>query len=149
MAAVHGPILPAHPSFTRSAHYGCSHTACPPDPPPVLLTMAALPSFKVHLRAKMKDLLIEEEVRRRKAIKMNLANEGLEARKKEEEVATRKRKAEEDKTWEESRGTHVDSWRSFNNTVFYSGLHHTRERFRACRSAPGVAYMSIPPLAAI
>jgi hypothetical protein len=31
---------------------------------------------------------------------MNLANEGLEARKKEEEVATRKRKAEEDKTWE-------------------------------------------------
>lgn len=31
---------------------------------------------------------------------MNLANEGLEARKKEEEVATRKRKAEEDKAWE-------------------------------------------------
>jgi hypothetical protein len=36
----------------------------------------------------------------RRAVKMNLANEGLEARKKEEEVATRKRKAEEDKTWE-------------------------------------------------
>lgn len=35
-----------------------------------------------------------------RAIKMNLANEGLEARKKEEEVATRKRKAEEDKAWE-------------------------------------------------
>jgi DnaJ family protein C protein 8 len=31
---------------------------------------------------------------------MNLANEGLEARKKDEEVATRKRKAEEDKQWE-------------------------------------------------
>ena len=31
---------------------------------------------------------------------MNLANEGLEARKKDEEVAQRKRKAEEDKTWE-------------------------------------------------
>ncbi|KAG1887005.1 DnaJ-domain-containing protein [Suillus subluteus] len=76
-----------------------------------------VPSFKVQLRAKVKDLLIEEEVRRRKAIKMNLANEGLEARKKEEEVATRKRKAEEDKTWEESRETRVDSWRSFNNTA--------------------------------
>ncbi|KAG2147541.1 DnaJ-domain-containing protein [Suillus clintonianus] len=75
-----------------------------------------VPSFKVQLRAKVKDLLIEEEVRRRKAIKMNLANEGLEARKKEEEVATRKRKAEEDKTWEESRETRVDSWRSFNNS---------------------------------
>jgi hypothetical protein len=31
---------------------------------------------------------------------MNLANEGLEARKKEEEVASKKRKAEEDKSWE-------------------------------------------------
>lgn len=31
---------------------------------------------------------------------MNLANEGLEARKKEEEVATKKRKVEEDKAWE-------------------------------------------------
>jgi hypothetical protein len=31
---------------------------------------------------------------------MNLANEGLEARKKDEEVATRKRKIEEDKQWE-------------------------------------------------
>jgi len=63
-------------------------------------------------------MLIEEEVGRRKcvsyfltspaymltlnarAIKMNLANEGLEARKKDEEVAQRKRKAEDDKTWE-------------------------------------------------
>jgi len=34
---------------------------------------------------------------------MNLANEGLEARKKDEEVAQRKRKAEEDKTWEGTR----------------------------------------------
>ena len=31
---------------------------------------------------------------------MNMANEGLEAKKKDEEVAQRKRKAEEDKTWE-------------------------------------------------
>lgn len=31
---------------------------------------------------------------------MNLANEGLEAKKKEDEVASRKRKAEEDKSWE-------------------------------------------------
>ncbi|KAF8126909.1 hypothetical protein EV363DRAFT_1517656 [Boletus edulis] len=64
----------------------------------------------------LKEVLIEEEVRRRKAIKMNLANEGLEARKKEEEVATRKRKAEEDKAWEESRESRVGSWRSFNNS---------------------------------
>lgn len=67
---------------------------------------------------------------------MNLANEGLEARKKDDEVAARKRKAEEDKAWEgglfyfpiylllissirlkiENRDERVDSWRSFSNT---------------------------------
>lgn len=31
---------------------------------------------------------------------MNLANEGLEAKRKEDEVSQRKRKAEEEKTWE-------------------------------------------------
>ena len=35
-----------------------------------------------------------------RAIKLNLANEGREARQKEEEVATKKRKAEDDKAWE-------------------------------------------------
>ncbi len=64
---------------------------------------------------------------------MNLANEGFEARKKEEEVTARKRKAEEDARWEgnvlysvlvslsysystENREQRVDSWRSFTNT---------------------------------
>lgn len=57
-------------------------------------------SFKPKLRQKSKELLIEEELARRKAIKTNLANEGLEAKRKEEEVLERKRKAEEEKTWE-------------------------------------------------
>jgi hypothetical protein len=35
-----------------------------------------------------------------RAVKMNLANEGLEARMKDEEVAGKKRKAEDDKVWE-------------------------------------------------
>lgn len=72
------------------------------------------------MRAQSKELLIEEEVRRRKyvaiilghvrytdfcrAIKMNLANEGLEAKKKDEEIAAKKRKAEDDKVWEGSYG---------------------------------------------
>ncbi|KAF8653606.1 hypothetical protein AX16_003850 [Volvariella volvacea WC 439] len=73
------------------------------------------PSFKVSLRAQTKQMLIDEELRRRKAIKMNLANEGLEARKKDEEVAAKKRKAEEDKAWEERREQRVDSWRTFTS----------------------------------
>ncbi|KAI0322755.1 DnaJ-domain-containing protein [Amylostereum chailletii] len=74
------------------------------------------PPFKEQLRAKAREVLIEEEVRRRKAIKMNMANEGFEARKKEEEVTARKRKAEEDANWEANREQRVDSWRSFANT---------------------------------
>jgi DnaJ family protein C protein 8 len=112
------------------------------------------PPFKAQLRQKSKELLIEEELRRRRcvycrhddmadldktldrrAIKLNLANEGFEARKKEEEAATKKRKAEDDVKWEgnvftfharpmadshtcstASREQRVDSWRSFANT---------------------------------
>ncbi|KAF8486132.1 DnaJ-domain-containing protein [Russula ochroleuca] len=74
------------------------------------------PPFKAQLRQKSKELLIEEEVRRRRAVKMNLANEGFEARKKEEEVAAKKRKAEDDARWEETREQRVGSWRTFTNT---------------------------------
>ncbi|KAF8349053.1 hypothetical protein F5887DRAFT_1242835 [Amanita rubescens] len=73
------------------------------------------PPFRVRMRAQSKELLIEEEVRRRKAVKMNLANEGLEAKKKDEEIAAKKRKAEDDKVWEETREQRVGSWRNFSN----------------------------------
>ncbi|KAF4571216.1 J domain-containing protein [Pleurotus pulmonarius] len=89
----------------------------PPNTPPNDPRLASLdPPFKAQFRQQSKDLLIEEEVRRRKAIKMNLANEGLEARKKDEEVSAKKRKAEDDKVWEDTREQRVDSWRSFSNT---------------------------------
>ncbi len=38
---------------------------------------------------------------------MNLANEGLEAKKKEDEVSARKRKAEDDANWEGTVAYHV------------------------------------------
>ncbi|KAF8920402.1 hypothetical protein CPB85DRAFT_1211641 [Mucidula mucida] len=85
--------------------------ASTPDNDPALRGL--VPPFKVQVRAQSRELLIEEEVRRRKAIKMNLANEGLEARKKDEEIASKKRKVEEDKHWEEGREQRVDSWRDF------------------------------------
>ncbi|PCH42410.1 chaperone regulator [Wolfiporia cocos MD-104 SS10] len=74
------------------------------------------PPWRQQLLAKAKEFLIDEEVRRRKAVKMNLANEGLEARKKEEEVNAKKRKAEEEAQWEATRDQRVDSWRSFANS---------------------------------
>ncbi|RDB26423.1 J domain-containing protein spf31 [Hypsizygus marmoreus] len=83
-----------------------------PDSDPQLKRLE--PPFKTRLRLQSKELLIDEEVRRRKAVKMNLANEGLEARKKDDEVAARKRKVQEDKQWEDTREQRVDSWRSFS-----------------------------------
>ncbi|KAI0787670.1 DnaJ-domain-containing protein [Fomes fomentarius] len=74
------------------------------------------PPWRQQLLAKAKEFLIDEEVRRRKAVKMNLANEGLEARKKEDEVNAKKRKAEEDARWEETREQRVGSWRNFTNS---------------------------------
>ena len=47
---------------------------------------------------------------------MNLANEGLEARKKEEEQQAKKRKAEDDANWEGM----------LSRTLSYSPLHHLR-----------------------
>ncbi|KAN0107522.1 DnaJ domain containing protein [Russula decolorans] len=93
---------------------GMSLPTSTPDDHPRLKGLT--PSFKTQLRQKSKELLIEEEVGRRRAIKMNLANEGFEARKKEEEVTAKKRKAEDDARWEETREQRVDSWRSFANT---------------------------------
>ncbi|KAJ7593319.1 DnaJ-domain-containing protein, partial [Mycena floridula] len=78
-----------------------------------LQPLGGVSQWKIMMRAKVKEMLIDEEVRRRRAIKLNLANEGLEARKKDEEVMGKKRKQEEDKVWEEHREQRVDSWRSF------------------------------------
>ncbi|KAG9127877.1 hypothetical protein FRC07_008145 [Ceratobasidium sp. 392] len=85
--------------------------------------LVLVPSFKDQVRAKAKDILIDEEVRRRKAVKMNLANEGLEARRKEEEAAAKKRKAEEDVRWEG-----VYSWLFFRHTKFTNALAENREQ---------------------
>ncbi|KIO23373.1 hypothetical protein M407DRAFT_244802 [Tulasnella calospora MUT 4182] len=71
------------------------------------------PGLKERIQQQTKELLINEEVRRRTAVKLAMANEGLEAKKKEEEVLQRKRKAEDDKAWEEGREQRVDSWRAF------------------------------------
>ncbi|KZV97478.1 chaperone regulator [Exidia glandulosa HHB12029] len=90
-----------------------SHNIPPTTPNHDYRVQSLVPPYKTQMRLRVKEMLIDEEVRRRKAIKNNLANEGFEAAKKEEEVQQRKRKAEDDKNWEENRETRVNSWRSF------------------------------------
>ncbi|CAO3624795.1 unnamed protein product [Cunninghamella blakesleeana] len=79
------------------------------DQYPFILT----PQGNLDIQAKLKELLIEMELRRRRQIKRELETEGAQARKKEQEVEDRKRKAEEQKEWEDTRDKRVNTWRDF------------------------------------
>jgi DnaJ family protein C protein 8 len=56
--------------------------------------------WRLRVLKETRNILIDEEVQRRRAIKNTLANEGLEAKRQEEEIQERKRKMDEKKTWE-------------------------------------------------
>lgn len=76
---------------------------------PYLLT----PKGQAEVKLKMKEILIEMELRRRRLLKKEMEAEGAEKRKAEEAVKDRKRKAEDAKQWEDSRDKRVNSWRDF------------------------------------
>ncbi|KAI7878135.1 hypothetical protein K492DRAFT_238722 [Lichtheimia hyalospora FSU 10163] len=65
------------------------------------------------VRAKVKEILFEMELRRRRQVKKEMEAEGAEARRAEEETQRRKRKQEEAKQWEATRDQRVNSWRDF------------------------------------
>lgn len=76
-----------------------------------------------------RNILIDEEVQRRRAIKNTLANEGLEAKRQEEEVAERKRKADSAKTWEgtSSQQSSSSCHAFFLLTIVWFGLTENRD----------------------
>ena len=67
----------------------------------------------LQIKQKIKEILIEQELRRRKSLKRELEAQGLAAQKAEQIEKERKRKAEEDKLWEETREQRVNNWRDF------------------------------------
>ncbi|PWW72473.1 DnaJ-domain-containing protein [Tuber magnatum] len=69
--------------------------------------------FAVEWREKTKFVLIESELRRRKQVKAQMAEEGREKRKADEEIEARKRKRENEVAWEETRDQRINSWRDF------------------------------------
>lgn len=98
------------------------------------------PTLKERVKQKTKELLIDEELRRRRTNKMQMIAEGAEAQRIDKEANERKRKAAEKAAWEgayrqylpamispsrgvlilaflnsstESRETRVGDWRSF------------------------------------
>lgn len=69
--------------------------------------------FHEEWRNKTKEVLIENELRRRKLAKMQMEQEGREKRRLEEEAEARRRKREAEKAWEDNRDTRVESWRAY------------------------------------
>ncbi|RKP23489.1 hypothetical protein SYNPS1DRAFT_10173, partial [Syncephalis pseudoplumigaleata] len=70
-------------------------------------------AYKEAVRDKLKALLIEEELRRRRLLKKEMERESNEARKVDEQIEQRKRKKQADQAWEDARDKRVGNWRDF------------------------------------
>lgn len=71
------------------------------------------PSWDDRVRSATKELMVDDELRRRKAIRIQHQAEGEAQRKKEQAIEERKRKAEHDAAWEQTRDHRVADWRAF------------------------------------
>ncbi|KAL0944657.1 DnaJ domain-containing protein [Colletotrichum truncatum] len=69
--------------------------------------------FAKKWRDKAREVLIDNEHRRRRQMKAQMQEEGREQRKQDEEVEQRKRKRQHEQDWEASRDQRIDSWRQF------------------------------------
>jgi DnaJ homolog subfamily C member 8 len=73
-------------------------------------------AFWGEVRIKTKQFLIDDELRRRKAKKLQMEQEGRERQEAEAAANEAKRKREADKEWEETREDRVNNWRTFAKT---------------------------------
>ncbi|ROT41811.1 hypothetical protein SODALDRAFT_341504 [Sodiomyces alkalinus F11] len=71
------------------------------------------PEFAKKWREKTREVLVDNEHRRRRQLKGQLQEEGREQRKQDEELDQRKRKRQHEQDWEATRDQRIDSWRQF------------------------------------
>ncbi|KAL6881216.1 hypothetical protein J3F83DRAFT_721462 [Trichoderma novae-zelandiae] len=69
--------------------------------------------FAKKWRAKAREVLIDNEHRRRRQMRAQLQEEGREQRKQDVEVEERKRKRQHEQDWEATRDVRINSWRQF------------------------------------
>ncbi|OAQ69009.1 DnaJ domain-containing protein [Pochonia chlamydosporia 170] len=69
--------------------------------------------FKKKWREKSKEVLIDNEHRRRRQMKAQMQEEGREQRKQDAELEERKRKRQHEQDWESTRDERISSWRTF------------------------------------
>ncbi|KAJ2987367.1 hypothetical protein NUW58_g4545 [Xylaria curta] len=70
-------------------------------------------SFAKKWRDKTREVLIENEVRRKRQMKAQMQEEGREQRRADDELEVRKRKRQHEQDWEATRDQRIDSWRQF------------------------------------
>jgi len=69
--------------------------------------------FAKKWRDKTREVLIDNEHRRRRQMKAQMQEEGREQRKQDAEIEERKRKRQHDQDWEATRDERISSWRTF------------------------------------
>ncbi|KAL7789074.1 hypothetical protein V8C37DRAFT_221989 [Trichoderma ceciliae] len=69
--------------------------------------------FAKKWRDKARDVLIDNEHRRRRQMKAQMQEEGREQRRQDDEIEDRKRKRQHEQDWEATRDVRINSWRQF------------------------------------
>ncbi|OLL22779.1 Coatomer subunit beta' [Neolecta irregularis DAH-3] len=77
--------------------------------------------FKYEWRTKTQEVLVQDELRRRRKRQIQMAEEGREREQAEREIEERKRRRQQEKAWEETRDGRIDSWRTFQKNGIKKG----------------------------
>jgi DnaJ family protein C protein 8 len=70
-------------------------------------------AFAKQWRDKSREVLIDNELRRKRQVKAQMQEEGREQRKTDDDLEVRKRKRQHEQDWEATRDQRIDSWRQF------------------------------------
>ncbi|KAL7627481.1 DnaJ subfamily C member 8 [Parahypoxylon ruwenzoriense] len=73
-------------------------------------------AFAKQWRDKAREVLIDNEMRRKRQMKAQMQEEGREQRKTDQEAEERKRKRQHEQDWESTRDQRIDSWRQFQKS---------------------------------
>lgn len=74
------------------------------------------PEFAKRWRDKAREVLVEDEHRRRKLARAMMQEEGRELKKQEDELDERRKKRKHEEEWEDTREKRIDSWRQFQKS---------------------------------
>lgn len=74
------------------------------------------PEFAKKWRDKAREVLVDDEHRRRKLARAMMQEEGRELKKQEDELEERRKKRKHEEEWEDTREKRIDSWRQFQKS---------------------------------